>query len=143
LPVETYSGPEGEGLLFPDDAVCDPLARCRTLARSAVLAGAKLFARTTARSVGPTAVATDRGLVRCRAVVVAVDGGLERMLPELDGVVRTARLQMLATAPTHEVKLPRPVYRRYGYEYYQQLPSGRIAIGGFRDQVGDGEWTHA
>lgn len=143
LPVETYSGPEGEGLLFPDDAVCDPLARCRTLARRAVADGARLFAHTTAQRVGPTAVTTDRGVVRCRAVVVAVDGGLEKVLPELKGVVRTARLQMLATAPTREVELPRPVYRRYGYEYYQQLPTGRIAIGGFRDVAGDGEWTHA
>src|SRR5690606_21032967 len=39
-------------------------------------------------------------------------------------------------------RLPRPVYRRYGYEYYQQLPDGRIALGGFRDRGGEAEWTH-
>lgn len=142
LPVEPYSGPEGEGLLFPHDGVCDPLARCRTLARMAVAAGARLYAHTNASSVEPTVVTTGRGRVRCRTAIVAVDGGLERLLPEMEVAVRTARLQMLATAPTREAVLPRPVYRRYGYEYYQQLPDGRLAIGGFRDMAGDGEWTH-
>ena len=141
LPVERYAGIEGEGLLFPRDAVFDPLARCRRLARDAVAGGARLFERTRATKIAPTEVVTDRGRVRCSAVIVAVDGGLERVLPELKGVVRTARLQMLATAPTSEITVPRPVYRRFGYEYYQQLPNGRIALGGFRDDAGEGEWT--
>jgi glycine/D-amino acid oxidase-like deaminating enzyme len=34
------------------------------------------------------------------------------------------------------------MYYRDGYEYWQQLPDGRIALGGFRDRGGDGEWTH-
>jgi glycine/D-amino acid oxidase-like deaminating enzyme len=74
-------------------------------------------------------------------VIVAVDGRLERVLPELEGRVRTARLQMLATEPTDEVQFPRAVYARYGYEYWQQLPDGRVVLGGFRDRGGDGEWT--
>jgi glycine/D-amino acid oxidase-like deaminating enzyme len=79
--------------------------------------------------------------VRCGAVIAAVDGRLERLFPELEGRVRTARLQMLATAPAPEVRFPRPVYHRWGYEYWQQLPDGRIALGGFRDRAGEGEWT--
>jgi glycine/D-amino acid oxidase-like deaminating enzyme len=48
---------------------------------------------------------------------------------------------MLATTPTDEVRLPRPVYARWGYEYWQQLADGRIALGGFRDFGGEREWT--
>jgi glycine/D-amino acid oxidase-like deaminating enzyme len=55
--------------------------------------------------------------------------------------VRTARLQMLATAPTTEITVPCPMYYREGFEYWQQTPDGRIALGGFRDHGGDGEWT--
>ncbi|MCU1594332.1 MAG: FAD-dependent oxidoreductase, partial [Frankiales bacterium] len=33
------------------------------------------------------------------------------------------------------------VYQRDGYEYWQQLPDGRIAMGGFRDLGGDEEET--
>jgi hypothetical protein len=55
--------------------------------------------------------------------------------------VRTARLQMLATAPTDDVRVSRPVYRRWGLDYWQQLPSGAIALGGGRDVGGEAEWT--
>ncbi|MET0396047.1 MAG: FAD-binding oxidoreductase [Longimicrobiaceae bacterium] len=143
LPAEAYEGPEGRGLLIPTDGAFHPMLRCRTLARRAVEAGARLFERSPALSVAGTEVATERGRVRCGRVVVAVDGRLDAVLPELAGRVRTARLQMLATAPAPEVSVPRPVYARWGYEYWQQLPDGRVALGGFRDHAEAEEWTHA
>ena len=138
--VEDYDGPEGRGLLFPDDGVLQPLARCRALAASASVA--QLHESTPALSIEKGEVRTPHGVIRCHAVLVCVDGGLDLVLPELAGVVRTVRLQMLATAPTDEVTVPRPVYLRDGYEYWQQLPDGRIAAGGFRDAGGDAEETH-
>jgi len=60
----------------------------------------------------------------------------------LAGRVRTARLQMLATAPTSERIVPCPMYYREGYEYWQQTADGRIAIGGFRDRAGESEWSY-
>jgi len=143
LPVERYEGHEGVGLLFAHDGVFNPLARCRHLARQALLGGARLFEHSEATEVAADRVTTAAGTVVCGGVIVAVDGRLDRVLPELSPRVRTARLQMLATAPTREVTLSRPVYRRYGYEYYQQLPSGAIVVGGFRDRAGAGEWTAA
>jgi gamma-glutamylputrescine oxidase len=141
LPVEGYDGPEGQGLLMPTDGAFNPLLRCRILARRAMDAGARLYEHAPALDVRPGEVRTPAGTVRCDRVIVMVDGRLERILPELRGRVRTARLQMLATAPTDEVRVPRPVYARWGYEYWQQLPDGHIALGGFRDQGGEGEWT--
>ena len=70
-----------------------------------------------------------------------MDGKLEILLPELTGRIRTARLQMIASAPTQEVNLPRPVYARWGYEYWQQLTNGSISLGGFRDAALEQEWT--
>lgn len=141
FPVEWYEGPEGHGLLMPGDGAFNPLLRCRILARRALDAGARLYEGAAAMDVRPGEVRTPGGAIRCGSVVVAVDGRLERIFPELEGRVRTARLQMLATAPTDEVRLPRPVYARWGYEYWQQLPDGRVALGGFRDFGGEGEWT--
>jgi glycine/D-amino acid oxidase-like deaminating enzyme len=142
LPVEWYEGAEGEGLLVPTDAAFDPLLRCRLLARRELAAGARLFEHSPAVELSADGVRTPVGRVRCGRVIVAVDGGLERLIPALAGRVRTARLQMVATAPLPEIRYPRPVYMRYGYEWWQQLPDGRIALGGFRDQGGDPEWTH-
>lgn len=141
LPVEPYEGPEGRGLLFPTDGVFHPLARCRLLAARAIARGAALYERTPAVAVRPGAVETPRGTVRCDRVIVAVDGRLEGVLPALAGRVRTARLQMLATAPLPDRRFPRPVYRRWGYDYWQQRDDGRLLLGGFRDFEEDAEWT--
>jgi glycine/D-amino acid oxidase-like deaminating enzyme len=141
IPVEDYDGPLGLGIYIPGDAVFNPLARCRTLASRASSNGAQLFVRTPAIEFDGSLVITPNGRIHCDQVIVAVDGRLESLVPELTGIVRTARLQMLATAATGEVRLPGPISTRYGYDYWQQLPDGSIALGGGRDQALDDEWT--
>jgi glycine/D-amino acid oxidase-like deaminating enzyme len=141
IPVEEYHGPFGRGLFFPGDAAFNPLARCRALALTNIAGGARLFAKTRAISFSSNEVVTGRGNIRCERVIVAVDGRLETLVPELAGTVRTARLQMLATAPTSEISVPCPVYARYGFDYYQQLPDGSLALGGGRDKNTEAEWT--
>lgn len=140
-PCEWHDGADGQGLYLPTDAAFDPLTRCRLLATTARNDGATLFAHSPVTEIRGTCVVTPHGTVHAGRVFVAVDGRLEQLLPELVGRVRTARLQMLATAPTAEISVPCPMYYREGFEYWQQLPDGRIAIGGFRDRGGDGEWT--
>ena len=141
LPAERYEGPEGSGLLIQGDGTFQPLARCRALAARAVADGARLFERSPVARIDASRVYTERGVVRAPHIVVAVDGCLERLLPELAPRVRTARLQMLATEPTTEICLTRPVYARWGYDYWQQRPDGAIALGGARDIAGETEWT--
>jgi glycine/D-amino acid oxidase-like deaminating enzyme len=140
LGVELAEGRHGPGVLIRGDGAIDPLARCQALAARAVAAGARLHAGTPAVQVRGDRVTTPEGEVACSAVIVAVDGGLERVLPELAGRVRSTRLQMLGTAPVAARLHPRPVYARYGYDYWQQLPDGRIALGGGRDRHLDAEW---
>lgn len=138
---EPYDGPEGRGLLIPTDAVMQPLRRCRLLARRALEQGARLHAPTRATEVDAGLVRTEHGTIRARHVISCVDGRLELLFPQLQDEVHSARLQMLATAPTREVSFPRPVSSRYGYDYWQQLPDGSIVLGGGRDQQVDDEWT--
>jgi gamma-glutamylputrescine oxidase len=139
--AESYRGPEGEGLLLPTDGVIQPMHRVRAIAQRLRQREILLYENSPVRKIVPGSVVTDRGTVFCDTVIVAVDGRLERIFPGLAGRIRTARLQMLATAPAPEVSFPRPVYYRQGYEYWQQLPDGSIALGGFRDQALEEEWT--
>jgi glycine/D-amino acid oxidase-like deaminating enzyme len=142
LAAEPYAGPEGEGILLPTDGVMQPLRRVRALARKLRARQVLLYENSPVRKMVPGSVVTDGGTVLCDRVVVAVDGKLEVIFPELRARVRTARLQMLATAPAPEVSLARPGYWRYGYEYWQQQPDGTVALGGFRDHALESEWTH-
>jgi len=141
LDVAPYEGDEGRGLLFPADGSFNPLARCRILAQRAVDAGASLYEQSRAISFADGEVRTANGSIQCRHTIVAVDGNLEHVLPELTGRVRTARLQMLSTGPATEIHVPRPVYSRWGYDYWQQLPDARVVVGGCRDHFVDAEWT--
>jgi glycine/D-amino acid oxidase-like deaminating enzyme len=139
--VAPYDGAEGRGLLFPTDGAFNPLARCRLLAQSAAKLGASLHEQSRAVDIATGEVHTENGRVTCKHVIVAVDGNLEIVLPELAGRVRTARLQMLSTGPAPEVHIPRPVYSRWGYDYWQQLSDGRVVMGGCRDRFEESEWT--
>jgi gamma-glutamylputrescine oxidase len=143
LAVEPYDGPQGRGLLVPGDAVFQPLQRCRVWARRALAGGAQLFEQSAVRAIDGTTVLTEHGRVLARRVIVAVDGGLELLLPQLAPRVRTTRLQMLSTAADPTLQLTRPVYARWGYDYWQQLPDGCIALGGGRDEFEDAEWGAA
>lgn len=141
LAVEEYDGSEGHGLLFPLDGSFQPLKRCRSLARAALGDGALLFEKSAAVCLSNGFVETNSGRVQCAHVIACVDGRIERLFPELTGRVRTARLQMLGTAPLDDVRFTRPVYARWGYDYWQQLPDGRVVLGGGRDRFVDAEWT--
>jgi glycine/D-amino acid oxidase-like deaminating enzyme len=141
LPAESYDGPEGRGIVFPRDAAFDPAARCMALAAHAVMNGALLFEQSPALEIVPGGVRTPKGIVRAADIIVAVDGRLESIFPQLASRVRSARLQMLATEPTEEITLERPVYSRWGLDYWQQRADRRIVLGGCRDVGGDEEWT--
>jgi glycine/D-amino acid oxidase-like deaminating enzyme len=139
--AEAYEGIEGTGLFFPANGSFNPLARCRSLAASATDLGATLYENSRAVSFGDGTVRTENGLIRCRHIIIAVDGRLDLVVPELSRRVRTARLQMLSTGPIEEMVATLPVYRRWGYDYWQQLPDGRVVLGACRDRFLETEWT--
>lgn len=143
LAVEYYAGPEGQGLLFPHDGVFQPLERVRRLAQQALAAGATLYERSQVSHIARGAVHVGAYVIRAQHIIVAVDGALERLLPQLADEVRTTRLQMTGTVPDPNIQLTRPVYYRYGYDYWQQLPDQRIVIGGSRDRFAEHEWGYA
>jgi gamma-glutamylputrescine oxidase len=93
-----------------------------------------------AAAAGGHAAARD-ATVRARHVIVAADGALPRLVPAYQGRVRARRLHMVATEPLPDRIVDRLVYARWGYEYFQQRPDGRIMAGGFGDVDGDASYT--
>ena len=95
--------------------------------------GATLFENSAVHRISRGMVETTDGVVRCRVIVVAVDGNLGSVVSELESRVWPVRLQMLASGPHPDGVLPHAVGTRWGWDYCQQLPRGAIAFGGCRD----------
>lgn len=140
ISVEDYDGPLGTGIYLRDDAAGNPALRAIELA-ARVEHRAELYEQTPVQRVQRGAVTTSLGTVHAQVIVVAVDGNLERLLPRLADRVRTARLQMLTTAPVPAGRVPCPVHARWGYDYAQQDADGRLHVGGGRDRYLEDEWT--
>ncbi len=130
------------GLVTDHDASLQPVGWLRALAVALERRGVSIVEESPVnahldarRLVGPA------GTVRYGTLVVAADGALGTLIPELADAVRPRRLHMIATAPLGTPHVARPVYARYGYEYHQQLPGGRIVLGGFSDLDGAASFT--
>jgi gamma-glutamylputrescine oxidase len=128
--------------LTDHDGALQPARWIRALARAAEEAGARIHDGTPVRApLGDGGVITDGGSVRASHVVVAADGALPALVPALGDRVRARRLHMVATEPLPERLVDCPVYARWGYEYFQQPPDGRLLAGGFSDLDGAGSYT--
>jgi glycine/D-amino acid oxidase-like deaminating enzyme len=110
-------------ILHPNDGALYPARWVRRLAAHAAQAGADILEGT---PVQVDELAAD-------AIVVCGDGFTASLLPELAELVRPTRGQVVATEPLPEVRYPQPHYARAGYDYWHQLPDGRLVIGGNRD----------
>jgi glycine/D-amino acid oxidase-like deaminating enzyme len=77
------------------------------------------------------------------AVVVACDGLIPRLLPQLAGLVYPVRGQVAATAPLARQPLAMPTHSQHGFMYYRPTPDGRVVVGGGRLEHLEEEYTDA
>jgi gamma-glutamylputrescine oxidase len=74
-------------------------------------------------------------------VMIATDGYSQGLLQELEAAVQPTRGQVIVTAPLPEQLFQCPHYARHGFDYWQQLPDGRLVVGGRRDAALETENT--
>jgi len=111
-------------ILHPHDGSIQPARFVRRLAALATAAGAEI--REHDRVDDVEALDADR-------VLVATDGYGHGLVSELADLIWPTRGQVIASEPLDRVLYDRPHYARQGFDYWQQLPDGRILLGGFRD----------
>jgi len=119
-------------IFHPDDAAVQPARLVRRLAARAIEAGVEVREHHRVESLDE--LETER-------VLVATDGYPSGLLGGLEGLIIPTRGQMIATEPIAERLFDCPHYGRHGFDYWQQLPDGRITAGGFRDFALDSEFT--
>lgn len=138
--VHDYDDDLGQGYFNPDTASVNPVHRAFGIAAQ-LPKSVRLYEHSPVVNVRAGQVTTREGVVRAKSIVVAVDGQLDVLLPQLAPLVRTVRLQMLATEPVAAGRLPCGVSYRDDYEWAQQDQAGRLLIGGGRDRAGTAEDT--
>jgi glycine/D-amino acid oxidase-like deaminating enzyme len=135
------------GLFNPGDGEIHPVRFVRGLARAAERKGARIFERTpvTKLDLGATSAVleTPGGRLSSSMVLLASNAWTGLLHPYFDGAIVGMRGQMLATAPCPQRILPAPVYADFGFEYFRQLPDGRVLAGGGRRASLDTELTFA
>jgi len=120
----------------PEDGEIHPVAQ-------AVHRGARVFCHSPLRSArwhaGLWEARSDDGVARARTLVIAANAYAPLLCPTLAPLIAPRRGQMLATAPLDLGIAPRPTLAHWGYQYWRQLPDGRLLIGGWRDTDLDAE----
>jgi gamma-glutamylputrescine oxidase len=117
--------PDFRGAIFhPSDGAVQPARFVQRLANLAAEAGVAFAEHHAVGSLDE---------LDAEQIVIATDGSGRGLLPELDDALWPARGQVIATEPLAERLFDCPHYARHGFDYWQQLPNGRIVLGGFRD----------
>jgi gamma-glutamylputrescine oxidase len=134
-----------QATVFPGDCELQPARWVRALAGAAAAAGARLRERSPVTAIERRgdgwSVATPGGTASGRAVVVASDGLLARLVPELRGIVYPVRGQMLATEPLADPVVTLPTHSDHGFVYARPTLDRRLAIGGCRSADLEAEYT--
>ena len=120
------------GIKYLDDASVDPIKLCQWLRRNFkghYLPQTEFYKLEP--SGGDRKVFTNRGEITCSAVVFAGNGYLPTMDPYFSDKVYPTRGQILAVEPV-DLFLEGPCYANFVLDYFRQLPTGQVLIGGFR-----------
>ena len=112
------------GILHTSDGALQPATFVRRLAARAADAGVEF------REHDHVA---DVETLDAEAVIVATDGYGHGLVPELADAIWPTRGQVIVSEPIDRELYDRPHYARQGFDYWQQLPDGRVLLGGFRD----------
>ena len=125
------------GMLEPSGGHLHPLAYARGLARAALAAGATLHEMTEATAIEGTTVQTARGRVLADRVVVACNGYLGKLLPEVAAKVMPINNFVLATEPLGERRAAALIRddlavadSRFVVNYYRLSEDRRMLFGG-------------
>jgi glycine/D-amino acid oxidase-like deaminating enzyme len=112
------------GILHVGDGALQPARWVRRLAAQAAEAGAEIREHEQVDDVNA---------LDAEQVLIATDGYGHGLVPELADTIWPTRGQVIVSEPIDRVLYDKPHYARQGFDYWQQLPDGRVLLGGFRD----------
>jgi glycine/D-amino acid oxidase-like deaminating enzyme len=131
-PAGRLAGRYKAAIFHPHDGALQPARWIRRLAAHAAEAGVDMREHDRATSLED---------LDAEVTVLASDGYPSGLLDAVDELVQPIRGQVVVTEPLGEQLYERPHYARRGFDYWQQLPDGRLVVGGRRDTDLEAEST--
>ena len=128
----------------PLDAEIQPARFVRGIAALAIEAGARFYDHSPVMAIAADTnsvqITTPEGAVTAATLALATNAWLGESGALLDAdwlshVIAPTRGQMLTTAPVTNLGLSCPCYADEGYQYWRQLPDGRLVVGGWRNHA--------
>ena len=142
---KTYFG----GIYLPANAEIQPVLFVTGLARLAEQAGAVFYEESSVTNIAleddGVTLTTPQGTLRAQKLILATNAWLPEVgkMVGADWLARCitpTRGQVIATEPIDEHILPCPCSAEEGYQYWRQLPDGRLIVGGWRNYSPDTEF---
>lgn len=135
------------GILYPEDGGLHPVKFLRGLAHYLTDHQVRIFENTPATSIESTdfdaaVVHTPKARLEAYLVLLATNAYTPQLRAFLENKVLPVRGHILATEPVKKSLWRQVVYTNFGYEYFRQLPDGRLLLGGMRETVPGGDSFH-
>jgi gamma-glutamylputrescine oxidase len=131
------------GLRDPDGMTIDPARLTERVIGRAVDRGAQVFPHHAVFRIEDeedgVVVLTSRARFRAQMVLLCANAYSPLLHSHFEGRVYPTRGQMLATEPLGRRVTPWGVYADFGYEYFWQVPTGELVLGGWRQHHVDAE----
>ena len=138
------------GMYLPANAEIQPVRFVTGLARLAEQTGAVFYEESPVTGIAlknnKVTFTTPQGRLHAQKAILATNAWLPEIgkLVGADWLARCitpTRGQVIATEPVGERILPYPCSAEEGYQYWRQLPDGRLIVGGWRNYSPDSEFN--
>ena len=80
--------------------------------------------------------------ISCQMVLIAANAWAQKIDPFFESKIIPVRGQVIATAPIDEIVWDEIIYANFGFEYFRQLPGRELIIGGWRENMPEGDAFH-
>lgn len=132
---EILSSKDFHGAAFNErDGEINPVRLVKTMIKKSN--GTQIYEKTAARRISAGndgfSIKTDHATLRADFVVLATSAYTPMLNSFFKGKITPIRGQMLGTKPLSK-KFEGVFYANYGYEYWRQVPDGRVLAGGYRE----------
>jgi len=127
------------GLRFPKDAGFDPIRFIHGITKSLYKKNVSIHERSkviTIESIGTEGslkISTEKGKINCTMALLCTNAYTSKIADEWTDFIVPVQGQVFVTKPIQKSMFKEVIYANFGYEYWRQLPDGRLMAGGFRE----------